>query len=114
MAVLAMSVVRQSRMNSRIVNATSSAATTRWNFTSSIERTINRDWSRTTKVSMSAGRTPRSSSRRFPTRSTTSTVLSPDCFCTIKLTAALPLSRASPRGSSKESSTWPTSLIRTG
>ncbi len=33
----AMRVVRQSRMNSRIVKLTSTPASSRWNFTSSIE-----------------------------------------------------------------------------
>ena len=53
MARLAMIVVRQSRMKSMIVTPTRMAAITRWNCTSSIERTMNIDWSLTTKVSMS-------------------------------------------------------------
>ena len=43
-------------MNSRIVAETSTAASSRWNFTSSIDFLMNRDWSRMTSVVMSAGR----------------------------------------------------------
>ena len=54
-ASVAISVVRQSRMNSRIVAETSTAASSRWNFTSSIDFLMNRDWSRMTSVAMSGG-----------------------------------------------------------
>ena len=40
-ASVAMSVVRQSRMNSRIVSETSTPASSRWNFTSSIDLRMN-------------------------------------------------------------------------
>ena len=55
MASVAMSVVRQSRMNSRIVAETRTAASSRWNFTSSIDFLMNRDWSRMISVEMSGG-----------------------------------------------------------
>ena len=54
MASVAMSVVRQSRMKSRIVRLTRTAASSRWNFTSSIDASMNRDWSRMISVLMSA------------------------------------------------------------
>ena len=56
MASVAISVVRQSRMNRRIVAETSTAARSRWNFTSSIDFLMNRDWSRMISVEMSGGR----------------------------------------------------------
>ena len=56
MASVAISVVRQSRMNSRMVADTSTAASSRWNFTSSIDSRMNRDWSRMISVLMSGGR----------------------------------------------------------
>ena len=54
-ASVAITVVRQSRMNSRIVAETSTPASRRWNFTSSIDFLMNRDWSRMISVSMSGG-----------------------------------------------------------
>ena len=42
-ASVAINVVRQSRMKSRIVADTSTAASRRWNLTSSIDFLINRD-----------------------------------------------------------------------
>ena len=63
-ARLAMIVVRQSWMKSRIVNATRMAATTRWKFSSSIDSTMNFDWSLTTNVSMSGGSSSWSRSNR--------------------------------------------------
>ena len=127
---VAMSVVRQSRMKSRIVRLTSTAASRRWVCTSWIEFSMNRDWSRMTCTSMSSGRMSRISSRRCLTRSTTATVFVPDCFCTIRLTARSPgrpappvaddwagsavHRRLKPRGSSNESLTVPRSLMRIG
>ena len=55
MASVAISVVRQSRMNSRIVAETRTAARRRWNFTSSIDFLMNRDWSRMISMEMSCG-----------------------------------------------------------
>ena len=49
-ASVAITVVRQSRMNSRIVAETSTPASSRWNFTSSIDFLMNRDWSRMISV----------------------------------------------------------------
>ncbi len=49
-AVAAISVVRQSRMNRKITPATRNAASTRWNFTSSIDPLMNFDWSRITSM----------------------------------------------------------------
>ena len=130
MESVAMSVVRQSRMKSRIVRLTRTAARSRWVWTSWIEFSMNRDWSRMIWTSMSSGRMSRISSSRCLTRSTTATVLVPDCFCTIRLTARSPgrpaprasassagpavHRRLSPRGSSNESLTVPMSLMRIG
>ncbi len=50
MASVAISVVRQSRMNSRMVSETSTAASSRWNFTSSIDLRMKRDWSLTISI----------------------------------------------------------------
>ncbi len=114
MARVAIRVVRQSRMNSKIVSETSPAASRRWNFTSSIEFLMNRDWSRMTSVEMSGGRAALRSSSRALMSSTTATVFVPDCFWTLRLTALAPSSRARVRGSSIESSARPTSRTRTG
>ena len=71
-ASVAITVVRQSRMNSRIVAETSTAASRRWNFTSSIDFLMNRDWSRMISVLMSGGSVgaelvePRLARRRRP------------------------------------------------
>ena len=62
-ASVAMSVVRQSRMNRRIVAETSTAASSRWNFTSSIDFLMNRDWSRMI-IDLDVGRQARPGSRR--------------------------------------------------
>ena len=79
-ARVAMTVVRQSRMNRRIVAETSPAASRRWNFTSSIDFRTNRDWS-LSDHDLDVGREGRrtSSSRAFRS-STTLTVFTPDCF----------------------------------
>ena len=118
---LAMSVVRQSRMKRRIVRLTSTAASMRWTFTSWIEFSMNRDWSRITCTWTSSGSTARISSRRCLTASTTATVFVPDCFWTMRLTARSPAEspplpeemavhrRLRPRGSSIESVTVPMS-----
>jgi hypothetical protein len=113
-ASVAMIVVRQSRMNSRIVAETSTAASSRWNFTSSIDLTMNRDWSRMTSVVMSGGSAARSCSSRALIDSVTLTVFVPDCFCTIRLTASGRRAGPATAGSSIESSARPMSLIRTG
>ena len=76
-ASVAITVVRQSRMNSRIVAETSTPASSRWNFTSSIDFRMNRDWSRMTSVVMSGGRAGLSCSSRALTSSTTLTVFMP-------------------------------------
>ena len=110
-ASVAIRVVRQSRMNSRIVAETSTAARSRWNFTSSIDFLMNRDWSRMISVAMSGGSAALSCSSRALTSSTTLTVLTPDCFCTTRLTALSPSSRASVRGSSNKSSARPMSRM---
>ncbi len=114
MARVAISVVRQSRIKSRIVAETSTAASSRWNLTSSMDFLMNRDWSRMISVVMSGGRAARSVSSLALTSSTTLTVLTPDCFWTTRLTALAPSRRASVRGSSNESSARPMSLTRMG
>ncbi len=113
-ARVAITVVRQSRMNRRIVAETSTAASRRWNFTSSIDFRTNRDLSRVTTILMSGGRVALTSSSRALRSSTTLTVFMPDCFWIDRLTASSPSSRALVRGSSNESSALPTSLIRIG
>ena len=60
MARVAIRVVRQSRMKSRMVADTRAAARSRWNLTSSIDFLMNRDWSRMTSVVISAGSAARS------------------------------------------------------
>ena len=70
-ASVAITVVRQSRMNRRIVAETSTPASSRWNFTSSIDFRMNRDWSRMITVSMSGGRAGLSSASRSLRSSTT-------------------------------------------
>ena len=81
MARVAMTVVRQSRMNRRIVAETSTAASRRWNLTSSIDFRTNRDWSRVTTILMSGGRVGLDLLEPGRSRSsTTLTVLAPDCF----------------------------------
>ena len=65
-ASVAMTVVRQSRMNMRIVAETSAAASRRWNFTSSIDFSMNRDWSLMMTISMSGGSAGRISAREPP------------------------------------------------
>ena len=70
-ARVAIRVVRQSRMNRRIVAETSTPASSRWNFTSSIDFLMNRDWSRMISVVMSGGSAALSSSSRALTSSTT-------------------------------------------
>ncbi len=54
-AIVAITVVRQSRMKSKIVADTRTPASSRWNFTSSIDFLTNRDWSRMISVTMSFG-----------------------------------------------------------
>ena len=79
-ASVAIRVVRQSRMNSRIVAETSTAASIRWNLTSSIDFRMNRELSRIITVSTSGGRVSLISARRSLRSSTTLTVFMPDCF----------------------------------
>ena len=103
-AMPAITVLRQSRMNSITVNATSSAPSHMWKRTVSIDALMKRDWSRMTFVSTSGGSTPRSRSSCAFTRSITSTVFVPDCLRTTSWTAFSPFSRASVRGSTTPSS----------
>ncbi len=87
-ASVAMTVVRQSRMNMRIVAETSTAASRRWNFTSSIDFSMKRDWSLMT-TDLDVGRQRgRISSSRALIASATLTVFVPDCFWTTRLTAS--------------------------
>ena len=115
MAKVAISVVRQSRMNSRIVSETSTAASSRWNFTSCIEFRTNRAWSWITSI-LNVGRQAglATGPAAACTASETWTVLVPDCFWMNRLTAFSPLSRVRLRGSSTESSARPTSRMRIG
>ena len=66
MASVAISVVRQSRMKRRIVAETRTAASSRWNLTSSMDLRMNRDWSRMISVVMSGGRRGPKLARAWP------------------------------------------------
>src|SRR5207249_2767172 len=114
MAMPATTVLRQSRMKSSTVNATSAAPSHMCTRTVSIEALMKRDWSRMTRISMSAGSTARSRSSSACTRSITSTVLVPDCLRTTSCTAFSPFSRESVRGSTMPSSAVPMSRTRSG
>src|SRR3989338_3023923 len=84
MAMEAIRVLRQLCMKSKTVRATRSAPKRRWNLISSMEALMKRDWSLITSVRISGGRIEPSSLRRALTRSTTSTVLVPVCFLTVR------------------------------
>ena len=72
------------------------------------------DWSKLISSLMPAGRAFRMLSSSLFTRSITSTVLVPDCFCTPMPTAGVPLNLAMERFSCIPSSVLPTSLSLMG
>ena len=113
-ATAQMSVARRLEMKSITVRLTSTPASTRWNFTSSIERWMKRDWSRMSWVWMSGGSTDWMVARRCLTVLMTSTVLVPVCLRTSSVTAGCPSRRAMLRGSTKPSSTVPRSPMVSG
>ena len=93
--IAAISAGRQFRQprKSQTIRLASRAPSTRWCWTSPSARWMNRDWSRTTPIVTSAGRLSCSSAIRAFTRSTTATVLVPDCLRTSSDTAFWPSSR---------------------
>ena len=113
MAMLAMSVPRQSCRKKKTVNATSTMPSTRWNETSSRLRRMNLDWSRTMSSRTSGGSVARSCSRRSFSAAMSFTELEPLCLRMTSVTAFSPSSRASVRGSSTPSvtvATWPSRI----
>ena len=116
MDTAAMSAGRQFRhpRNTQTMRLARRAPRTRWCWTSPSARLMKRDWSRTTSMVTSGGSACRTSVRRAFTRSTTATVLVPDCLRTRSATAFWPSSRDKVRGSSSASRTAAMSRIRTG
>jgi hypothetical protein len=113
MASAAISVTRVLRMNRNTTNAASRPPITRWSWISSNDLRMNRDWSRIGVTLMSAGSPAWTRSSRASTRSTTATVLVPDCLRIISDTAVSPSRRVWLRTSSIESVTRATSSIFT-
>ena len=116
METAAMSAGRQFRhpRKTHTIRLARRAPRMRWCCTSPSARLMKRDWSRTTSIVTSGGSVARRSPSRVLTRSTTATVLVPDCFRTRSDTALFPSRRDSVRGSSSASRTWATSRTRTG
>ena len=104
MEIAVIRALRQLRMKNSTTSAARNPPRIRCSCTSLIERRIKRDWSRTISKRMSCGSIFLISSSLAPTRSTTSTVLVPDCLRINKETAFLPSRRESVRASSSPSS----------
>jgi hypothetical protein len=101
-------------MNAATMRLARSPPRRRWSCTSWNERLMKRERSRTTWNRMSWGSPFCTSARRSLTRSTTATVLVPDCFRMSMETALALLRRERVRGSSSASLTRATSRTRTG
>ena len=114
MATAAISAVLQFLMNTSIMRLASIEPSIRCSSTWLTAFLMNLDWSMTTCISMSWGRTAFISSNFSLILSMTSTVFVPDCFLTRTETALLPSSLDMVRGSSWVSSTAATSFTRTG
>ena len=109
-----LSYQRRRPMKKATMRLASRPPRSRWSCTSWKERLMKRERSRTISNWMSWGRPFCTSASRALIRSTTATVLVPDCLRMRRDTALLPLRRDSVRGSSSASRMVATSRARTG
>ena len=109
-----MTVERQELRKRKTISTVRSAPMTIVSCTSRTESRIGPEESRTTAIVVPCGSSPRIVSTSLKTRSTTATVLAPDCLITSSATAGRPSMKASERRSSTPSLTSATSARRIG
>jgi len=109
-----MTVDRQELRKQNTIRTVRIPPSTRVSWTSRTESRIMIEASRTISMRVPGGSSPWSFPISFPTVSTTSTVLAPDCFWMSTATAGTPFTRASDRCSSIPSRTFATSPRVTG